>query len=121
METISIPLSPTKGEIESFEQDDRNILNVRVQNPAGEMIDGSGYRVEIKLSKDAMIGLGTELIRAAHRESAETRVWHLRPPDENLASRVLGVYLHPVSCELIIAGANFDTLESLLKQATQSS
>lgn len=114
MKVININITPPDDQLEAFEERDQNIVNVRIQTPGGEMISGPGYRVELTLTRDAMMGLGTELIRAAHHNHVENRIFHLRPADSELASRILGVYLHPSSCELILAGVSFPPLEQLL-------
>ena len=114
MKTITIQLDRKHGEMEEFERNDKNLLQVRVRVPSVGMICDDAYLVELSLSRDAMLGLGTELVRAAHRENNETSFWHLRPSEQGFATRILGVYLHPSSCQLIIAEVEHGTLESLL-------
>ncbi len=116
-----ITLKPSQETRDSFELDEKNVLHVRVQLPTGEIVDGIGYRVEINLSRDAMLGLGVELIRAAHTGSQEKKLWHMHPSDHNLASQVLGVYLHPSSCELLISQREFGDLQTVLDSSATSS
>ena len=113
MEEIKIDLTPNDEEF--YEVNDNNILKVRIQLPTGEMIDEAGYRVEIRLSKDAMLGLGINLIRAAYSEESNTNFWHLYPSEFGNAVQNLGVYLHPSSCQLLVSENEFEILEKELK------
>lgn len=72
---------------ETFELNDSNLAIVKIQLPNGKVVNNQGYRVYLNLSKDAMIGLGVSLIRAAHRPKSEYGFWHLHPSDEHLASQ----------------------------------
>ena len=119
MKTVTIRLERQRKELEDFERDDKNVAQVRIRIPScGEMITDRSYLVELSLSRHAMLGLGTELIRAAHAGENETVFWHLRPSEPTLASQAFGVYLHPSSCQLIIAEVEHGTLESLLTART---
>jgi len=116
MNEVIIPLSVPEDTIEEFEKNDKNVLRVTIQLPSGEVVSGKGYRVLFDLSRDAMIGLGTELIRAAHRENVEDMFKHIYGSTPSLAWSSLGVYLHPSSCELLVAGWEFGTLQELLEE-----
>jgi|GEM_PF-1343294 len=115
MNEVVIPLSVSEDTIEEFEKNDKNVLRVTIQLPSGEVVSGNGYRVYFDLSKDAMLGLGTELIRAAQRENVEDLFRHLHPSFLSHATTSLGIYLHPSSCELLVAGWEFGTLQELLE------
>lgn len=99
---------------EDFKENEKNLLKVRIQLPSGEMISNSQYRVELRLSRDAMIGLGTELVRAASKQSQDLNFWHLHPSDNQLATQILGVFLHPESCELLVSEDDFGDLDTVI-------
>ena len=114
MEEITINLTPVIGEVEGFSRNDKNILKVRVQLPTGEIITSPHYRVELTLSRDGMVGLGTELLRAAYRSKEHYLFWHISPSIPSLASQKLGVFMHPDSCELMVTEEDLGTLEEAL-------
>jgi hypothetical protein len=103
--------------VENLIQDDLKIVRVRVQLPTGEMVENNGYRVEIALTREAMIALSSSLLEAAESQEL-ANFWHLHPPDTELISQNFGVYLHPSSCELLIAEYEFRPIEELVKMAS---
>lgn len=113
MKTIEIEMLPGDDNAESFEQDEKNIVKVRVQLPTGEIIDDSKYRVELSLSKEAMLGLATNLIRFVHDEKPPYGFWHLHRSEPDSYSQILGVYLHPKSCELMMSLDDFGCLDDI--------
>lgn len=117
MEKNEIEMSPSQSNTESFEEDEKNILRVSIQLPTGEMIDSSNYRVALMLSKEAMLGIAISLIRFVHGEDKRIGFWHLHPSELNFSSQVLGVYLHPKSCELMVSENNFGCLEDILAES----
>ncbi len=121
MENFIVEIYPPKDGIEDYEKEDKNLLKVRVQLPTGEMIEGEGYRVELALSRDAMVAMGTSLIRAAKSENEELGFWHLHPSDEDLISQNFGVFLHPQSCELLIAEEDFESIHHIISMTERSS
>ncbi|MDD9952663.1 MAG: hypothetical protein OXT67_13975 [Zetaproteobacteria bacterium] len=111
-----ISLKPNPDDLEPFQANENNIGQVRVQLPSGEMISGGDYRVELCLTRDAMIGLGTELIRnALNNKDSWDLAEHARPSTKDLPLEVMGMFLHPKSCELIFSGRKFQTLEEELQ------
>lgn len=62
-------------------------------------------RVTLFLSRNALLGLGTELIRLAH-DYKEGRHYHLNPATEDMMIQTLGVFLSPDSCELVVGCSN---------------
>jgi hypothetical protein len=111
--TITIPIEASSRP-EPFERADRNVIQVRVQLPDGTIISTANCIVEFNLSHDAMVGLGTELLRAAH--GGDTRPgWELFPADRGLASQCLGVFLHPNSCRLNVWQVELGPLEKALE------
>lgn len=114
MKNYTVDLYPSKEKVEPYEEKDENVLMVRVQLPTGEIIEGNGYRVELALSKDAMLALGTALIRAASVGDEEMNFWHLHPSIPELVSQDFGVFLHPKSCELLIAEKNIGNIHKIV-------
>ena len=110
--TIAVPLEP-KGEIEDFNADDRNVAFVSVQAD-GRQIASSDCIVDLRLSREAMIGLATELLRAAHR-SPEKVFAELLPSQPGFSAERFGIYLHPESCRLHIGEADFGKIDKALK------
>jgi hypothetical protein len=105
------------SEIEPYEENERNIIKVRVQLPSGEMIESSDYRVEVSLSEEAMLGLAIQLIRAVKNKDSKAKLWHLHPSELDFASQILGVYLHPKSCELLLVENDFGDLQTVLESS----
>jgi len=92
-------------DIENDENDDferlaDNVCVLQVFDSIGNEITKSS-KVSLFLSKNALIGLGTELIRLAHNYK-EGRHYHLEPASKELTVQTLGVFLTPDSCELIV-------------------
>lgn len=117
----SINLNPDRSKEEEYELDDKNVAEVRIQLPSGEIVSGSKYKVSISLSPDAMVGLGTELIRKGLRlkeskeESYDYAVEHLEAIYSTTPCQKMGVYLTPKSCDLIILTDDFGKVENILK------
>lgn len=115
----SINLNPDKSK-EEYELDDKNIAEVRVQIPTGEIVSGSKYKVSISLSPDAMVGLGTELIRKGLKlkedgeKSYDYAVEHLEGIYSINPCQKLGIYLTPKSCDLIILADDFGKVEEII-------
>ena len=83
-----------------FEHDADNVAEVRIFDNRGEDIT-KGSTVQMFLSKNALFGLGTELIRMAHNFH-EGKHAHLEPVDEECQVQRMGVFLTPDSGKLII-------------------
>ncbi|MCT4782081.1 MULTISPECIES: hypothetical protein [Exiguobacterium] len=75
-------------------------------------------RVMISLSRNAMIGLGTELIRMAHRFEIG-RHMHIEPMEEGLVCQSMGVFLTPESSELIIMCGDEKDVDSYIAPELQ--
>lgn len=88
-------------ENDEFEQLADNVGTVLVLDHNGESTRQQP-RVMISLSRNAMIGLGTELIRMAHRFEVGSHM-HVDPIQEGLVCQSMGIFLTPESSELIIA------------------
>ena len=116
-EKITITLKKNTDVLEEYEKNDRNMLKVAINLPDGRLVESPEYRVELVLTRDAMIGLGTELLRTAHTIENEGGLehWHLDPIRAGGASQGMGVYIHPSSCELIIGVSNLGTVEEAIR------
>lgn len=99
MEKFSIDIDRPNECRPSYELSDKNVMWVRA-GTKGDRLDSNDSFVEIGLSRDAMLALGTELIRSALRPG--DKLLEVFPIDQHLASQSLGVYLHPSSCRLLI-------------------
>jgi len=86
--------------LEDFEKDFDNVGEVRVFNENHVEITSDCY-VEIFLSKNGLLGLGTELIRLA-QNFKETKHFHLERSQKDQKVQKMGIFLSPESAELII-------------------
>ena len=83
-----------------FEDKADNVAEIRVFNQDKIEVTKKSV-VEISLSKNALIGLGTELIRLAYNFK-EGKHMHLEPVDDEHQIQRLGIFLKPNSCNVII-------------------
>ena len=72
-------------------------------------------RVQIMLSRNGRIGLGSELIRLAHRFE-EGRHFHIDPITEKNACQTIGIFLTTMSCEVIINCNELGQVDNYLKE-----
>ena len=109
---ITISLDKTTDAVEEYEKDDRNLARVSVYFPDGRAIGSLSHRVVLELSRDAMMGLATELVRVAHGKMKPDggEHWHIDPVTADKATECMGLYLHPSSCELIITHRELGTV-----------
>lgn len=112
--TITIPLEKHE-DVEDYAKTDRNVVQVRV-GVRGQWYSSADCIVDLSLSREAMIGLATTLLRAAHRPAAETAFVELLPSVPGHATLAFGVYMHPESCRLNIGERDFGELERLLQR-----
>jgi hypothetical protein len=110
MEEYVVKLENNEQE-EAFESNSDNILRVKVKSDVGYDITG---RVYLEMSKNALLGLGTELIRLAHKFEDGLHT-HLYPIDEGLITQKLGVYVLPDSSELVISCTEFKAIDEYIK------
>lgn len=106
MNSIVVSLNQPIDCREEYEEMDDNVMQVTLSGSPENPI------VDLLMSRNAMIGLGTHLLRQAYG-NAETFV-ELHPSDTSLATTSLGVYLHPKSCRLNVGHFEFGALEDLL-------
>ena len=71
-------------------------------------------RILIELSRNGLIGLGTELIRLAH-DYQEGWHEHIHPAEKGLISSSMGIFLHPESSEVIISCTEFGVINDYVE------
>lgn len=99
---------------DDFEQKEKNIGSAIVLNKNGQEIT-QNCRIQLSLSKDGLIGLGTELIRLAHKFK-DGKHEHIDPVSNENACQSMGIFLTPDSCEFIIECAEQGTIDDYLKK-----
>ncbi|WP_425517377.1 Imm32 family immunity protein [Paenibacillus solanacearum] len=104
MRTIDINISLTDGDIDEFPNKD-NVGLVEVLN----------NRVMITLSRNAMIGLGKQLIKLAYTNFQDGYHVHVDPCEEGYTSQPMGFYSHPKSAEIIICCSEFESIDKCMK------
>lgn len=115
MSEYNIKLGNISDEEEEFELAGDNIAQIDVMDKNGNNIT-KDCRVQITLSKNAMLGLGTELIRLAHKFS-DGKHFHIDTISQDSdAVQTLGIMLHPESCELIVGCGEFKSFGEYLKE-----
>ncbi|MFF2876932.1 hypothetical protein ACFVR2_11495 [Gottfriedia sp. NPDC057991] len=107
MTVYNINLANDFDEEEVFEIEGNNIAEVTVLDSNGNNITND-CRVMISLSKNALIGLGTELIRLAHNYK-DGKHFHIDPISKGNVVQSMGIMLHPESCELIVSCGDYDS------------
>lgn len=96
-----------------FENDADNVMEVKVYNEEGADITKDTV-VELFMSSNALLGLGTELIRLAHKFREGKHV-HLEPVNNEQQIQRMGVFLIPTSGELIICCNNGKCIDEYLE------
>jgi hypothetical protein len=93
-----------------------NIIQFKVFDGDNNNISRNSQYIIIYMQKYSKIMLGTELIRLAHNFE-EGKEIHIVPASEGTeAQQVMGVYLSPTSCELIIKCKSFEPIDKILKE-----
>ena len=96
-----------------FQNEEDNVVQIRVYDQKGNEITKSSV-VEMFLSKNALIGLGTELIRMAQGFKEGKHV-HLEPVSKENPVQRLGVFLTPDSGKLIVCCNDSGPIDEYLK------
>lgn len=107
------------NEVQDYEKSDKNYIQIEVQLPNGEIVSDPNYCVTLKMSKDAMIGLAKNLLKEAYAPDPsrnKLRMWELFPALPSGATQVLGVCMHPRSCEFKIFEEDDGPLQDLLQK-----
>ena len=97
---------------DGFETNSDNVLSVKVFDKENRHL--KDCYVELFLTKNGMLGLGTELIRLAHKFHEGKHI-HLDPCDKDLMVQRLGVFVSPDSNSLIIDCDKNITIDELCK------
>lgn len=109
---------PEEEGIEDFQVTGDNIGLFRVFDLEGNDISGQCGYIIIYMSGNAMLGLGTELIRLAHNFEEGKEVT-IEPITENEAKQSMGMYLTPDSCLLTIVAKSFEPIEKYLEKYSE--
>jgi len=117
-ESYNFPLEHEYGTIEDFEKDDDNVALFRVFDGKGNDVSEQCRYILIWLNTNAMLGLGTELIRLAHNFE-EGKTVNIEPVTAKEAKQSMGIFLTPESCELTIECKSFDPIEKYLEKYEQ--
>lgn len=111
---IEISLERTDKE-EIFEVNDENLARVTVTVPDGnkaKVLSGYEHHIILEMSKDAMIGFATELLRMAYEED-EDSFKELTPSDSTFVSQCLGIVLKPDSCRLSVSKQDLGNIKDI--------
>jgi hypothetical protein len=99
-------------------QEDRyNIALFQVFDENDGEVSAKVRYVKIWLSKNAMFGLGTELIRLAHHFEEGNEITIKPTIAKTGLKQVMGIYLTPDSCPLTIKCQSFEPIEKILEKS----
>lgn len=87
-------------ENDDFEKKADNVADFQVFDKNGSNISTESYAT-LFLSKNALLGLGTELIRLAH-DFHEGKHSHIEPTTEDMMIQRMGIFFTPDSSKLIL-------------------
>lgn len=99
---------------DEFEYLSDNVGVLQVFDSKGNDITKSS-KVCLFLSRNALLGLGTELIRLAHNYN-EGRHYHIEPASKEMIVQTLGIFLTPDSSELIVGCSDEDVIDEYFKE-----
>ena len=101
---------------EDFEKHQNNVATISIQDKKGNFVTDN-CNIVLSLSKNAMLGLGKELIREVHREGHSGDMTHFYParPGEGLVIS-FGIIIHPESVEPILGNDDFESIDSYTKE-----
>ena len=89
---------------DNFEWKADNVIRVKIQD------EETNPNVMIFASKNAMIGLGTELIRMAYAFE-EGKHMHLEPSNADMQVQRMGVFLTPDSNSVIVCCEDMESID----------
>ncbi|MCT4597252.1 MAG: hypothetical protein N4A50_05165 [Vallitalea sp.] len=98
-----------------FERESDNVGVLQVYDKDGNNISSS-VKVQLFLNKNAMIGLGTELIRMANNSFRKYNHTHLEPAQKDFLCQRMGIFLTPDSSELIISCDELGIIDDYLNE-----
>jgi hypothetical protein len=113
---FSYTISEKPEELEDFEKANDNICQFKVFDENSNDISSLCCYIELGLSKNAMLGLGTELIRLANNFEEGKEVHIIPASKEKGAQQAMGIFLTPDSCELVIKCEHFEPIEKILEE-----
>lgn len=94
---------------DKFESKADNVGVLQVFDNKGNDITKQS-RVTLFLSRNALLGLGTELVRLAHNYK-EGKHYHIEPANKDMMVQTLGIFLTPESSELIVGCSDEDVID----------
>lgn len=105
MKEIIIDLEEVNSDriVKEYEKYGKNYIRVDVQLPNGEMLPSLDTRVYLTMSRDAMHSLALNLLSQVYNPDVrrkDNKMWEWFPAYENGILDVMGVAMHPKSCEL---------------------
>jgi len=100
-------------EFDEFDKNADNVAQVHIYDNDNRVIPNA--KVQLYLNKNALIGLGTELIRLAHNY-VEGKHYHIEPADKETLCQRLGIFLTPDSNELIILCSDQNVIDEYLEK-----
>lgn len=103
-----IDLQNIKNDI--YDENSDNVATLEIFNNEGKDISKQANAI-LYLSKNALLGLGTELIRLAHSFEDGKHI-HLDSLDEQMIVERLGVFMTPESSDFIICCSNMKDIDS---------
>jgi hypothetical protein len=99
---------------DKFEEKADNILELKVYDKSGKDISNE-VNVNMFFSQNGLLGMGTELIRLAHKFK-EGKHMHLEPLEEDMQVQKMGVFLTPKSSEMTILCAEAKVIDDYFKE-----
>ena len=116
-EKYTVYLNSEQNEQE-YEKNDKNFIQVEIQSK-GKITSNQDDIVYLTMSEDAMLALGTELIRAAKGDRKKD-IWEMHPSKKGHAVINMGVYLHPKSTQLKVFRKDRGDFESILNSESEN-
>ena len=101
-------------ENDKFENNGDNVGIVQVHDKEENDIT-SKANVQLFLSRNALLGLGTELIRLAH-SYRQTKHIHIEPAQADMMVQRMGIFLTPDSAELTILCNDSKVIDDYFEQ-----
>ena len=105
-----------QGILEDFEKNDANIACFQVFDLEGNDISNQIRYVGLWFIKGSLISFGEGLIRLAHNFEEDKEIHLVSKNEKSEAQQLMGVYLSPNSCELIIKCKSFDSIDKILEE-----
>lgn len=119
---FKIDLNQAIDEEQEYEKNGLNLANVFIQKPDGSFVN-KGYKVQLVLSEDGLLGLGIELIKKAMRikhghSTPFQEIEQLIPITATGGDQGrLGICLTNDSCELILNVGDLGTINQQIEKA----